>query len=141
MAIPNQASEDRGRRRDWMVSIPLHGMKVQSDSQRKLTQIAQTEGRQFKSDPPNHFVIDQAGIHDFGLFSGRRWGAIHCVVIDRNIMNASNRSVRRGSKEGHPPPMNSPARYTMPFSMNKYAHNQCMRRANANMPGPRLMWL
>jgi hypothetical protein len=39
-AIPNQASEDRGRRRDWMASIPLHGMKVQSDSQRKLSQIA-----------------------------------------------------------------------------------------------------
>ena len=39
-AIPNQASEDRGRRRDWMASIPLRGMKVQSDSQRKLSQIA-----------------------------------------------------------------------------------------------------
>jgi hypothetical protein len=39
-AIPNQASEDRGRRRDWMASIPFHGMKVQSDSQRKLSQIA-----------------------------------------------------------------------------------------------------
>src|SRR2546427_2682016 len=85
--------------------------------------------------PRNHFVIDKAGIQDSGLFSCDRWRAIHCVVIDRNIMNASNRSVRRGSKEGHPPPMNSPARYTMPFSMNKYAHNQCMRRANANMPG------
>src|ERR1700676_942935 len=39
-AIPNQASEERGRRRDWMASIPLRGMKVQSDSQRKLSQIA-----------------------------------------------------------------------------------------------------
>src|SRR5712671_2157267 len=26
-------------------------------------------------------------------------------------------------------------------SMNRYAHDQCRRRANANMPGPRLMWL
>ena len=26
-AIPNQASEERGRRGDWMASIPLHGMK------------------------------------------------------------------------------------------------------------------
>jgi hypothetical protein len=25
---------------DWMPSIPFHGMKVQSDSQRKLNQIA-----------------------------------------------------------------------------------------------------
>jgi hypothetical protein len=39
-AIPNQASEERGRRRDWMASIPFRGMKVQSDSQRKLSQIA-----------------------------------------------------------------------------------------------------
>src|ERR1700730_12369297 len=39
-AIPNQASEVRGRRRDWMASIPFTGMKVQSDSQRKLSQIA-----------------------------------------------------------------------------------------------------
>jgi len=31
---------ERVRRRDWMASIPLHGMKVQSDSQRKLSQIA-----------------------------------------------------------------------------------------------------
>ncbi len=39
-AIPNQASEARGRRRDWMASIALRGMKVQSDSQQKLSQIA-----------------------------------------------------------------------------------------------------
>jgi len=39
-AIPNQASEDRARRRDWMASIPLCGMKVRSVSQRKLSQIA-----------------------------------------------------------------------------------------------------
>src|SRR6266436_6415355 len=29
----------------------------------------------------------------------------------------------------------------MPFSMKKYAHNQCRRRADANIPGPRLTWL
>src|SRR3989442_864023 len=51
------------------------------------------------------------------------------------------RSVRRGSKERQAPPMTSPATYTMPFSMNRYAHDQCRRRASANMPGPRLMWL
>jgi hypothetical protein len=39
-AIPNQAWEERGRRRDWMASIPFTGMKVQPDSQRKLSQIA-----------------------------------------------------------------------------------------------------
>jgi hypothetical protein len=39
-AIPNQASEERGRCRDWMASIPLHRMKVLPDSQRKLSQIA-----------------------------------------------------------------------------------------------------
>src|ERR1700730_12384714 len=57
----------------------------------------------------------------------------------RSILSASNRSVRRGSKERQPPPMNTPARYNMPFSMNEYAQNQCRRRATANMPAPRLM--
>src|SRR5258708_1928115 len=60
---------------------------------------------------------------------------------DRSVLSTSSRSVRRGNKDRQPPPMTSPARYTMPFSMNKNAHSQCRRRAAPNMPGPRLMWL
>src|SRR5260370_30591000 len=89
-AIPNQASEERGRRRDWMASIPFTrdegtvrlSAKAESDriTRRSSVQIC----------PRNHFVIQKAGIQDSGLFRATVGGSRFLSRVAPASNSASN---------------------------------------------------